>query len=97
MDMDANDCSYDLWFQEDAANPQIIVGAIVGGPNTEDQYQDSRTNYRSSEIAIDFQSGFISALTAAVTMPAEFWHRGDLGELEQACDAMGFKHYNWDS
>jgi Glycosyl hydrolase family 9 len=96
MDMDPKDCSYNLWFQEDAANPQIVVGAIVAGPNTEDQYQDSRSD-RSSAIAIDFQSSFVSALTAAVTLPEEFWHGGDLGELEQACEAMGFKHYNWDS
>jgi endoglucanase len=96
MYMDQNECSYGNWY-DDAANPQIIVGAMVAGPNEEDQFVDKRTEEHFSRIAIDFQSGFVSALSAALSMPEEFWHGGDLGELEQACNAMGFKHYNWDS
>lgn len=96
IDMDKVDCNYDRWFQ-DSDNPQTVVGAIVAGPNLKDEYADSRENYQSSEIAIDFQTGFVSVLTAALTMPTEFWHNGNLTDLETYCDAVGFKHYNWDS
>lgn len=96
IDMKAPVCNSRRW-NEDVASQQIVVGAMVAGPDLNDDFVDSRQHYQYTEIAIDSQSAFISALTAALTMPGEFWHDGNTSELEQACAAVGFKHYNWDS
>ncbi|CAL1530777.1 unnamed protein product [Lymnaea stagnalis] len=43
-------------------NPQVLVGALVGGPEEMDNYVDSRTDYVLNEVAIDYNSGFTAAL-----------------------------------
>lgn len=93
---DTEDCTYNQWFKDSVSNGNNVVGAIVGGPDLKDKYVDSRANFRSTEIAIDFQATFFSALTGALTIPADFWHDGDISELGAACDATGFKYYNWE-
>ncbi|CAI9091737.1 OLC1v1026841C1 [Oldenlandia corymbosa var. corymbosa] len=39
------------WFNRDAPNPNVIEGAIVGGPDQSDNYDDSRGNYQQNEPA----------------------------------------------
>ncbi|CAI9091736.1 OLC1v1026840C1 [Oldenlandia corymbosa var. corymbosa] len=39
------------WYYKDAPNPNIIEGAIVGGPDPSDNYDDSRGNYQQNEAA----------------------------------------------
>lgn len=40
---------YDLWYSRQDANPNVIVGAIVGGPNNKDEFWDERENYMQTE------------------------------------------------
>ncbi|KAL3523993.1 hypothetical protein ACH5RR_016827 [Cinchona calisaya] len=42
---------YEIWFNKDAPNPNILEGAIVGGPDKNDYYNDSRSNYQQAEAA----------------------------------------------
>lgn len=57
----------------------ILYGALVGGPNLQDQYSDKRNNYVDNEVAIDYNAGLVGALAAMssryggskVTIPAE--------------------------
>ncbi|OWM83668.1 endoglucanase 14-like [Punica granatum] len=42
---------FDLWFNRIAPNPNVLDGAIVGGPNEQDGYTDSRSNYQQAEPA----------------------------------------------
>ncbi|XP_057804621.1 endoglucanase 13-like [Salvia miltiorrhiza] len=39
------------WFHKDGDNPNVLEGAIVGGPDQSDQYTDSRENYQQAEPA----------------------------------------------
>ncbi|XP_047942976.1 endoglucanase 13-like [Salvia hispanica] len=39
------------WFHKNADNPNVLEGAIVGGPDQSDQYTDSRDNYQQAEPA----------------------------------------------
>lgn len=39
------------WFNRDAPNPNVLVGAIVGGPDDTDGYTDSRNGYQQNEPA----------------------------------------------
>lgn len=49
-------------------NPQLISGALVGGPNENDQYTDDRSDYVSNEIAFDYNAGFTSALAGIIQL-----------------------------
>ncbi|KQJ98284.2 endoglucanase 21 [Brachypodium distachyon] len=40
---------YDGWFRRKGANPNVVVGAIVGGPDGRDRFRDSRDNYMQTE------------------------------------------------
>ncbi|XP_022155794.1 endoglucanase 13-like [Momordica charantia] len=42
---------FELWFYRNAPNPNVLDGAIVGGPDKNDQYTDSRQNYQMAEPA----------------------------------------------
>ena len=39
-----------------------MVGALVGGPDQQGHYVDSREDYVMNEVAIDYNSGYHSAL-----------------------------------
>ena len=45
-----------------AANPQTLTGALVGGPDSYDNYNDARDDYISNEVAIDYNAGFQGAV-----------------------------------
>ncbi|XP_063408599.1 endoglucanase G-like [Mytilus trossulus] len=49
--------------QEKGANPHTLYGALVGGPDQNDKYTDSRTNYINNEVACDYNAGFQGAVT----------------------------------
>lgn len=42
---------FETWFKYNAPNPNVLHGAIVGGPNENDAYTDSRSNYQQAEPA----------------------------------------------
>ena len=43
-------------------NPWTLYGALVGGPDINDNYEDSRDDYQQNEVACDYNAGFQSAL-----------------------------------
>ena len=45
-----------------APNPQTLYGALVGGPDNNDNYNDDRGDYVSNEVATDYNAGFQSAV-----------------------------------
>lgn len=40
----------------------ILWGALVGGPDGNDQHQDVTGNYVGNEVAVDYEAGFVGAL-----------------------------------
>jgi hypothetical protein len=40
---------YDYWYSRPGANPNVLVGALVGGPDCEDNFVDERENYMQTE------------------------------------------------
>ncbi|XP_047066916.1 endoglucanase 16-like [Lolium rigidum] len=40
---------FDDWFGRRSANPNVVVGAIVGGPDRRDRFRDDRQNYMQTE------------------------------------------------
>lgn len=49
-------------YNSENANPQVLNGALVGGPDQNDKYEDKRGNYVSNEVALDYNAGFQSAV-----------------------------------
>ncbi|XP_013393923.1 uncharacterized protein LOC106161501 [Lingula anatina] len=45
-------------------NPQVLYGALVGGPGQHDEYADVRSDYVKNEVATDYNAGFTSAIAA---------------------------------
>ncbi|BFZ06316.1 hypothetical protein BsWGS_09355 [Bradybaena similaris] len=58
-------CSFD---QLDASgpNPHVLKGAVVGGPDSNDNYHDVRSDYVQNEVALDYNAGFHAALAGIV-------------------------------
>lgn len=48
--------------EDPAINRHLLVGALVGGPYKEDQFDDDRTDYIGNEISVNYNAGFTSAL-----------------------------------
>ncbi|XP_057507977.1 endoglucanase 11 [Actinidia eriantha] len=40
---------YDNWYNRDAPNPNVVVGALVGGPDCQDNFSDERGNFMQTE------------------------------------------------
>eukprot|EP00884_Botryococcus_braunii_P009674 jgi/Botrbrau1/18708/Bobra.0386s0034.1 len=56
-------CDYS-WFDKPEPNPQTLSGALVGGPGSDDSYDDRRQDYQKNEVAVDYNAGFTGALAA---------------------------------
>ncbi|KAK1560228.1 hypothetical protein Q3G72_023775 [Acer saccharum] len=52
------------WRESLKPNPNIIVGAMVGGPDGKDGFRDSRSNYNYTEPTIAGNAGLVAALVA---------------------------------
>ncbi|KAK3142183.1 hypothetical protein QOZ80_4BG0343350 [Eleusine coracana subsp. coracana] len=52
------------WRDSKKANPNVINGAMVGGPDRNDKYQDSRKNHGQSEPTLVGNAGLVAALVA---------------------------------
>jgi hypothetical protein len=40
----------------------VLYGALVGGPDRNDNYTDDRANYKTTEVAIDYNAAFTGAI-----------------------------------
>ncbi|CAL1532027.1 unnamed protein product [Lymnaea stagnalis] len=52
-------------------NPQVLNGALVGGPDVNDNYEDKRSDYIKNEVALDYNAGFQAALAAINSLVAK--------------------------
>lgn len=81
----------------------ILYGALVGGPNNDDSYEDDRSNYINNEVACDYNSGFSGALAALVEayggspLPNFPIPETPTGEylIEAKLNAQGSTHTEW--
>lgn len=57
-------------FSSSKPNGQILYGALVAGPEGpgDESYRDKRDDYVSNEVAVDYNSGFTSALAGLVEL-----------------------------
>ena len=79
-------CNWDDYYTwED--NDSELVGALVGGPDQNDQYNDARDDYVSNEVATDYNAGFQTALAG---YHGCYYQNGRLLLIKQACRGGGW-------
>jgi len=49
-------------FNSKEPNPHVLTGALVGGPDADDSYQDIRSDYVRNEVALDYNAAFQSTV-----------------------------------
>lgn len=50
------------WLNKDAGNPNVLDGAIVGGPDANDAYDDSRNNFKQAEPTVGGNAPLVGVL-----------------------------------
>ncbi|XP_017420395.1 endoglucanase 25 [Vigna angularis] len=57
------------WLNSKDPNPQVLLGAMVGGPDANDNFLDQRTNQKFTEPSIASNAGLVAALIALQDPP----------------------------
>ncbi|KAK2984585.1 hypothetical protein RJ640_018963 [Escallonia rubra] len=55
---------YSTWYSSSKPNPNTHVGAIVGGPNSNDQFNDARSDYSHLEPTTYMNAAFLGSVAA---------------------------------
>lgn len=58
-----------VYFNSSGPNPNILIGAIVGGPGEDDSYDDDRADFRKSEPTTYINAPFVGVLAYFVANP----------------------------
>ncbi|CAK7337882.1 unnamed protein product [Dovyalis caffra] len=58
---------YQVWFKRKAPNPNVLEGAIVGGPDALDGYTDSRSDFEQTEAATANVAPLVGVLARLAT------------------------------
>ncbi|KAK6935440.1 Glycoside hydrolase family 9 [Dillenia turbinata] len=62
---------YSDWYSSNQPNPNTHVGAIVGGPNSNDQFNDARSDYSHLEPTTYMNAAFVGSVAALLTQSQE--------------------------
>lgn len=55
---------YSTWYSSSKPNPNTHVGAIVGGPDSNDQFTDSRSDFSHLEPTTYMNAAFVGSVAA---------------------------------
>ncbi|KAI9128436.1 hypothetical protein K1719_001429 [Acacia pycnantha] len=58
-----------VYFNSSNPNPNLLVGALVGGPEEDDEYEDDRANFRKSEPTTYINAPFVGVLAYFAAHP----------------------------
>lgn len=67
------DCNqgYSSWYSSNQPNPNVHVGAIVGGPDSNDRFNDVRSEYSHSEPTTYMNAAFVGSVAALLHQTEE--------------------------
>ncbi|KAF3435787.1 hypothetical protein FNV43_RR22879 [Rhamnella rubrinervis] len=58
-----------VYFNSSGSNPNVLVGALVGGPGNDDVYMDDRADFKKSEPTTYINAPFVGVLAYFVANP----------------------------
>ncbi|KAL9226703.1 hypothetical protein vseg_002483 [Gypsophila vaccaria] len=61
---------YEIWYNSEQPDPNMLIGAIVGGPDKYDIYVDSRSNFKMAEPATSTPPGLVGVLGQLCEVPS---------------------------
>uniref|UniRef100_F6S7X2 Endoglucanase n=1 Tax=Ciona intestinalis TaxID=7719 RepID=F6S7X2_CIOIN len=64
-------CNHGSGLHSRRRNPFTLFGALVGGPDKRGNYLDRRTKYEQSEVGLDYNAGFQSAVAGLKQLVVE--------------------------
>ncbi|KAL2543688.1 Endoglucanase 20 [Forsythia ovata] len=70
------------WYSSSKPNPNTHIGAIVGGPNSNDQFTDSRSDYSHLEPTTYMNAAFVGSLAALLGGSNEECVHGVVDDLQ---------------
>ncbi|KAL9230990.1 hypothetical protein vseg_006268 [Gypsophila vaccaria] len=76
---------YSSWFNSNKPNPNVHVGAIVGGPDSNDQFRDVRSDHAHLEPATYMNAAFVGLVAAVLPTRVACFH----SRLSYANDTIG--------
>jgi len=79
-------------------NPNILYGALVGGPDQNDEFFDNRKDYRQNEVALDYNAAFqgvIAGLIEDAFDRRSFWSEKQIAQKtkEKRTNEPWFKNF----
>ncbi len=81
--------AHGAWANNVSGSPEesrhTLYGALVGGPNSDDSYEDDRSNYTNNEVACDYNALF-SGVMAAMVEDSGGTALSDFPEIETPSD-----------
>ena len=60
-------CSWNE-FNAEGPNPITLTGALVGGPIQSGSFADERKDYKTNEVAIDYNAGFQTVVAGLISL-----------------------------
>lgn len=70
---------YDSWFGRRGPNPNVVVGALVGGPDDMDRFRDERKNFMQTEACTYNTATLVGALARLSSL--------DLGDTDEGVNS----------
>ncbi|KAI6687553.1 hypothetical protein NL676_024381 [Syzygium grande] len=71
---------YDSWFGRRGPNPNVVVGALVGGPDNMDRFRDERKNFMQTEACTYNTATLVGALARLSSL--------DLGDTDDGVNSF---------
>jgi len=68
---------FELWYNRAEANPNVIHGALVGGPDKNDGFSDDRSNYEQTEPTLSGSAPLVGIFAKLQSL------YGNIGEGEE--------------
>ncbi|KAK6148446.1 hypothetical protein DH2020_019358 [Rehmannia glutinosa] len=60
---------FETWYKRPEANPNVVFGGLVGGPNANDEYIDDRSNYEQTEPTLSGTAPLIGLFSKLHSLP----------------------------
>ncbi|KZV39675.1 hypothetical protein F511_22700 [Dorcoceras hygrometricum] len=62
---------FENWYKRPEADPNVIHGALVGGPNANDEFTDDRSNYEQTEPTLSGNAPLVGLFSKLHSLPQD--------------------------
>ncbi|KAJ4710439.1 Endoglucanase, partial [Melia azedarach] len=74
---------FETWYRRIAGNPNVMYGALVGGPDQNDNFSDDRSNYEQTEPTLSASAPLVGLFSklhgSSSSTPGSGYHHKEIG------------------